>query len=121
MNTVLGLPLIKATGMIIDFIDKVVKAKHLDCPPFPIDFRRAMKTVPANVACLMNYVEFKDVQQVWRRPMLILQKCANALRRLHQFLPSVFLNRPRAARRISTIPLTTPPGYLVQNATAAMC
>jgi hypothetical protein len=38
MNMVLGLPLIKATGMVINFIDKVVEAKHLDCPPFPINF-----------------------------------------------------------------------------------
>jgi hypothetical protein len=43
VNMALGLLLIKATGMIIDFIDKVVKAKHLDCPPFPIDFCCAKK------------------------------------------------------------------------------
>jgi hypothetical protein len=64
MNMVLGLPLIKATGMIINFIDKVAEAKHLDCPPFPIDFCRATKTIPANDACPTNYIKFKDVQQV---------------------------------------------------------
>jgi hypothetical protein len=64
VNMDLGLPLIKATGMIIKFIDKVVKAKHFDCPPFPINFRCATKTIPANDACPTNYIEFKDVQQV---------------------------------------------------------
>jgi hypothetical protein len=38
VNTVLGLPLITATGMIIDFVDEVVEAKNLDCPPFKIVF-----------------------------------------------------------------------------------
>jgi hypothetical protein len=33
MNTVLGLPLITAIGMIIDFVDDVVEAKNLKCPP----------------------------------------------------------------------------------------
>ncbi len=33
MNLVLGLLLIKATSMIINFIDKVVEAKHLNCLP----------------------------------------------------------------------------------------
>jgi hypothetical protein len=48
VNTVLGLPLITATGMIIDFVDKVVEAKNLDCPPFKIDFRLAAKNSPCN-------------------------------------------------------------------------
>jgi len=47
VNTVLGLPLITATGMIIDYIDNMVEAKHLNCPPFKIEFRRAMKQIPA--------------------------------------------------------------------------
>ncbi len=64
VNTVLGLSLIKASGIIINFINKIVEAKHLDCPPFPIHFHRATKTIPANDACPTNYVEFKDAQQV---------------------------------------------------------
>jgi hypothetical protein len=48
VNTVLGLPLIKATGMIIDTINKVVEANHLDCPPFKTDFHLATKMIPAN-------------------------------------------------------------------------
>ncbi len=50
VKTVLGLPLIKATGMIINFIEEVVEAKHLDCPPFPINFCCATETIPANDA-----------------------------------------------------------------------
>jgi hypothetical protein len=32
--------------MIIDFIDNVCDAKHLICEPFPIDIRRATKSIP---------------------------------------------------------------------------
>jgi len=46
INLILGLPFIKAAGMIIDFIDNVCDAKHLICEPFPIDFRRATKSIP---------------------------------------------------------------------------
>ena len=50
VNTVLGLPLITATGMIIDTVDgdNVVDAKYLDCPPFPIDFLPHNKNSPCN-------------------------------------------------------------------------
>lgn len=47
VNLILGLPFIKATGMIADFVDNVCQAKHLLCDPFPIDFRRATKSIPA--------------------------------------------------------------------------
>jgi hypothetical protein len=46
VNLILGLPFIKATGMIADFIDNVCQAKHLLCKPFPIDFRCATKSIP---------------------------------------------------------------------------
>jgi hypothetical protein len=46
VNLILGLPFIKATGMIVDFIDNVCDAKHLICDPFPIDFCRATKSIP---------------------------------------------------------------------------
>jgi hypothetical protein len=46
VNLILGLPFIKATGMIVDFIDNVCNAKHLICDPFPIDFCRATKSIP---------------------------------------------------------------------------
>ena len=70
VNTVLGLPLITATGMILDFNDNVVQAKNLDCPPFPIDFRRATKTIPAikdDKDPKTHYIEFKDVQQILQK------------------------------------------------------
>jgi hypothetical protein len=38
VNMIIGLPFIKATGMILDFVDDVAECKHLDCPPFPVDF-----------------------------------------------------------------------------------
>jgi hypothetical protein len=66
---VLSLPLIKATDMIIDFIDEVVEAKHLDCPPFKIEFDCATKTIPASIddAPTTNYIEFEDVQNILRK------------------------------------------------------
>jgi hypothetical protein len=47
VNTILGLPFQKATGAIIDLVDNVVQCKHLDCPPFNIDFRHMSNHVPA--------------------------------------------------------------------------
>ncbi len=46
VNTIIGLPSIEATGMILDFVDNVVECKHLDCPPFPMDFWRTSNHVP---------------------------------------------------------------------------
>ena len=46
VNTIIGLPFIKATGMILDFIDDVAECKHLDCPPFNINYRRTSNHVP---------------------------------------------------------------------------
>ena len=46
VNTILGLPFIQQTRMIIDASDQVADLRALNTPPFPIDFRRAMCTVP---------------------------------------------------------------------------
>jgi hypothetical protein len=68
VNTVLGLPLITATGMGIDCVDNVVDAKYLGCPPFPIDFCRTTKTLPAiDDDTTTHYVEFKDVHGILKK------------------------------------------------------
>jgi hypothetical protein len=66
VNLILGLPFIKAMGMIVDFIDNVCQAKHLLCDPFPIDFRRATKSIPAlgDRDAAGNGVDFSEVDQV---------------------------------------------------------
>ena len=46
VNVVLGLPFIKATGMVADFVDNVCEARNLLCDPFPMDFKRAGKSIP---------------------------------------------------------------------------
>jgi hypothetical protein len=51
VNLILGLPFIKVTGMILDFVNNVCQAKHLLANPFPIDFRCAMKSIPAIGGC----------------------------------------------------------------------
>ena len=38
VNMIIGLLFIKATRMILDFVDNMAECKHLDCPPFPMDF-----------------------------------------------------------------------------------
>jgi hypothetical protein len=66
VNLILGLPFIKATGMIVDFIDNVCQAKHLLCDPFPIDFRRATKSIPVlgDRDAARNGVNFSEVDHV---------------------------------------------------------
>ena len=46
VNTILGLPFMQATGMIIDLVGNVAECKHLNCLPFTIDFRRMSNHVP---------------------------------------------------------------------------
>jgi hypothetical protein len=46
VNAIIGLPFMKATGMILDLVDKVVDCKYLDCPPFPVDFCRTSNHIP---------------------------------------------------------------------------
>jgi hypothetical protein len=47
VDCILGLPFIQATKMVIDAADQVAELRALDMPPFPLNFRRAMCTVPA--------------------------------------------------------------------------
>jgi hypothetical protein len=46
VNTIIGLPFIKGVGMIIDTVDDAAECKYLECPPFPIDYRRTSNQVP---------------------------------------------------------------------------
>ncbi len=51
--------------MIINTIDNIVEAKHLDCPPFRINFCRTTKTIPAiEEDATTHYIEFKGVQNI---------------------------------------------------------
>jgi hypothetical protein len=46
VNTILGLPFIQQTCMVINASDQVADLCTLNIPPFSIDFRQAMCTVP---------------------------------------------------------------------------
>ena len=46
VNTILGLPFMQGTGMILDLVDNLAECKYLDCPAFPIDYRRTSNHVP---------------------------------------------------------------------------
>ena len=62
VNLILGLPFIKATGLICNFVENVYQVKHLLCDPFPIDFKHASKSIlvflvtgaPCNVNNLLD-------------------------------------------------------------------
>jgi hypothetical protein len=47
VNCILGLPFTQATKMVIDAANQVADLHALFTPPFPLDLRRAMCTVPA--------------------------------------------------------------------------
>jgi hypothetical protein len=71
VNTILGLPFIKQTKMIVDAADQVAELRALDALPFPISFRRAQCHVPtidetkvhvnmtqyADIICKINHIE----------------------------------------------------------------
>jgi hypothetical protein len=63
VNTILGLPFIQQTKMIIDAADQVAELHSLDAPPFPIDFRCAQCSVPTIVAPKdpVNASHFTDI------------------------------------------------------------
>jgi hypothetical protein len=46
VNTILGLPFIQMTRMVLDASNQVAELRALDTPPFAIDFRHAMCTLP---------------------------------------------------------------------------
>ncbi len=46
VNTILGLPFMQGTGMILDLVNNLAECKYLECPAFLIDFRRTSNHVP---------------------------------------------------------------------------
>jgi hypothetical protein len=46
INTIIGPPFMKAMGMILDLVDKVMDCKYLNCPPVPVDFRWTSNHIP---------------------------------------------------------------------------
>ncbi len=66
VNSIIGLPFITSTGMIINTVNNVVEAKYLVCEPFPINFCCATKYVPAisDDRADICYIEFKEVLSI---------------------------------------------------------
>ncbi len=78
VNMVLSLPLITATGVIINITDNAVDMKYLDCPPFLINFCRATKTLPAiDDNTTTHYVEFKDVHDILKKTNAFVAEVCN--------------------------------------------
>ncbi len=81
MNSIIGLPFITATGMIIDTVNNVVDAKHLVCEPFPIEFQSTTKYVPAisDDRAAICYIEFREVLSIIKKTdAYIVKVCAGA-------------------------------------------
>jgi hypothetical protein len=54
--------------MVIDTIDNIVDAKYLDCPPFPINFCCATKTITEiDDDTTTHYVKFEDVHGILKK------------------------------------------------------
>ncbi len=54
--------------MIIDTVDYVVEAMHLNCPPFPIDFHCTTKNILAfDDNATTHYVAFKDMHGILQK------------------------------------------------------
>jgi hypothetical protein len=66
--------------MIIDTVNNMVEAKHLDCPPFPTDLCRATKNIPAlNKDATTHYVEFKDVHGMLKKTDSYIARVCNGI------------------------------------------
>ncbi len=65
VNTILGLPFIKQTKMIVDAVDQVAELCALDALPFPINFRRAQCHIPTinKTKVHVNVAQYADVIQ----------------------------------------------------------
>jgi hypothetical protein len=63
VNTILGLPFIKQTKMIVDAADQVAELCALDALPFPIDFRRTQCQVPSidETKVHVNVTQYADI------------------------------------------------------------
>jgi hypothetical protein len=54
VNCIVGSPFLSAARTVIDYNDNVAELRALDCPPFPIDFKRARLCMPDVQASLVN-------------------------------------------------------------------
>ena len=71
VNTILGLPFMQGTGMILDLVDNTAECKYLDCPPFLIDFQCTSNRVPvtddpsANVQLVESTKIIEEIKRPW--------------------------------------------------------
>jgi hypothetical protein len=79
VNTIIYLPLIKATGMILDFVDNVAECKHLDCPPFPIDYHRTSNHVPVTNASEVPVHHFGPHKESILKELKSLERWVDAM------------------------------------------
>jgi hypothetical protein len=63
LNLIIGLPFIKVTGVIADFVDNLCEAKHLMCDPFHINFHCTTKSIPVCGDCnaASHSIKFQEV------------------------------------------------------------
>ncbi len=63
VNTILGLPFIKQTKMIVNAVDQVAELRALDALPFPINFRRTQCHIPTinKTKVHVNMTQYADI------------------------------------------------------------
>jgi hypothetical protein len=93
VNTILGLPFMQGTGMIIDLVDNMAECKYLDCPPFLIDFRHTSNHVAVtdNPSANVQLVESTKIIEEIKRPRLERQSYGTG---------SAFLNKVSGTCRL---------------------
>jgi hypothetical protein len=60
VNCILGIPFITASRMLLDFHDNVAECRSLDCPPFPLEFKKAHLCLPDVQASMVSGHEAED-------------------------------------------------------------
>ncbi len=60
VNMILGLPFMLGMDMILDLVNNLAECKHLNCPPFPIDYQQKSNHVPVtdNQSVAIHHARF---------------------------------------------------------------
>lgn len=59
-NVIIGTPFLTAARVVVDFGDSVAECRALDCPPFPLEFKRARLSLPNVQASMVTGHDHSD-------------------------------------------------------------
>ncbi len=101
VNTILGLPFMQGTGMILNLVDNLAECKYLDCPAFPIDFRHTSNHVPVTdePSTPVQFTELATIiQEIIQLERYYEAKVQAGSLRMHPGEPAVHFGTKSAAR-----------------------